>query len=245
MPRLDCPQMPSVTRKAQSGRAARRDELRDQLLDVVERLIADGESFTEISVERIVAEAGVSRTTFYVYFADKGDMLSAWFADIGAEVAAATSGWWEMGPQSTRDDLREAVEKAVEAYSQHGALMAASFHAAAYDATVHELTSAFMASNVASLCRHIEAGQKAGFVDPTLPAEDVAVWLLWMAERGFHVIMPNLDDEGLQHQIDAYTAIVWNTLYAPTHRSSIRRHGRPKDDDRGPFPGAGQLVRTA
>ena len=67
--------------------------------------------------------------------------------------------------------------------------------------------------------RHIEAGQKAGFVDPTLPAEDVAVWLLWMAERGFHVIMPNLDDEGLQHQIDAYTAIVWNTLYAPTHRS--------------------------
>jgi AcrR family transcriptional regulator len=210
--------MPSVTRKAQNSRAARRDELRDQLLEVVERLIDEGESFTEISVERIVAEADISRTTFYVYFADKGDMLSAWFADIAAEVAAGISGWWEMGAQSTREDLRGAIESAVNAYRPHIALMAASFHAAAYDATVHELTDAFMESNVASLCEHVIAGQKAGFVDPSLPAADVAVWLLWMAERGFHVIMRDVDDAELQRQIDAYTAIVWNTLYAPTHR---------------------------
>ena len=211
--------MPSVTRKAQNSRAARRDELRDQLLEVVERLIDEGESFTEISVERIVAEADISRTTFYVYFADKGDMLSAWFADIAAEVGAAVSGWWEMGPQSTREDLRRAIESAVKAYRPHIALMAASFHAAAYDATVHELTNAFMESNVASLCEHVIAGQKAGFVDPSLPAADVAAWLLWMAERGFHVIMRDIDDAELQRQIDAYTAIVWNTLYAPTHRA--------------------------
>jgi AcrR family transcriptional regulator len=210
--------MPSVTRKAQNSRAARRDELRDQLLEVVERLIDEGESFTEISVERIVAEADISRTTFYVYFADKGDMLSAWFADIATEVAAGSSGWWEMGAQSTREDLRGAIESAVNAYRPHIALMAASFHAAAYDATVHELTDAFMESNVASLCEHVIAGQKAGFVDPSLPAADVAVWLLWMAERGFHVIMRDVDDAELQRQIDAYTAIVWNTLYAPTHR---------------------------
>ena len=97
--------------------------------------------------------------------------------------------------------------------------MAASFHAAAYDATVHEPTDAFMESNVASLCEHVIAGQKAGFVDPSLPAADVATWLLWMAERGFHVIMRDIDDAELQRQIDAYTAIVWNTLYAPTHRA--------------------------
>jgi AcrR family transcriptional regulator len=218
MRRVHCPDMPSVTRKAQNSRAARRDELRDQLLEVVERLIDEGESFTEISVERIVAEADISRTTFYVYFADKGDMLSAWFADIAAEVAAGSSGWWEMGAQSTREDLRGAIESAVNAYRPHIALMAASFHAAAYDATVHELTDAFMESNVASLCEHVIAGQKAGFVDPSLPAADVAVWLLWMAERGFHAIMRDVDDAELQRQIDAYTAIVWNTLYAPTHR---------------------------
>jgi len=219
MRRLHCPDMPSVTRKAQNSRAARRDELRDQLLEVVERLIEEGESFTEISVERIVAEADISRTTFYVYFADKGDMLSAWFADIAAEVAAGVSGWWEMGPQSTREDLRRAIESAVNAYRPHIALMAASFHAAAYDATVQGLTDAFMDSNVASLSKHVIAGQKAGFVDPSLPAADVAVWLLWMAERGFHVMMRDVDDAELQRQIDAYTAIVWNTLYAPTHRA--------------------------
>lgn len=213
--------MPSVTRKAQSNRAARRDELRGQLLEVVERLIEEGESFTEISVERIAAEAGISRATFYVYFADKGDMLSAWFADIGAEVAVGASGWWGMGPQSTREDLRRAIEITVEAYRPHIELMAASFHAAVYDAAVRELTDALMESNVASLREHMIAGQKAGFVDPTIPAADVAVWLLWMAERGFHVIMRGGDDVDVQRQIDAYTAIVWNTLYAPApaHRA--------------------------
>ena len=88
----------SVTRKSPSGRAARRDELRGRLLDVVERLLGEGETFTEISVERMVAEAGIARSTFYVYFEDKGDLLEAWFGDITAELRTAAADWWRLGP---------------------------------------------------------------------------------------------------------------------------------------------------
>jgi len=208
--------MPSVTRKSQGTRAARRDEIRNRLLAVVEQLLENGESFTEISIERMVSAAGMSRSTFYVYFEDKGDLLRAWFADIESEIADAVTGWWQIDATSSRDDLRAALERVVIVYHPHAPLMAATFDAAAYDQGVRELTSAMMSANSASLRKHIRAGQKGGFIDPALPPAELAAWLTWMAERAFHVILRGADDGDVQRQVEAYTSIVWNTLYAPT-----------------------------
>lgn len=210
--------MPSVPSRAQNARTARREELRGELLEVIERLIGEGESFSEISVERLVAEVGISRTTFYVYFADKGEILSAWFAGIADELADALSAWWTTDAEPSREELRATIGRAVSAYQPHTALMAAAFHAGSYDLSVRELTRAFMDANIVSLRKHIKAGQRAGFVDPDLPGDDVATWLLWMAERGLHVILSEGGERQAQRQIDAYAAIVWNTLYAPTGR---------------------------
>jgi AcrR family transcriptional regulator len=209
--------MPSVTRKNQSSRARRRDETRGRLLEVVETLLDEGESFTEISVERLVQAAGISRSTFYVYFEDKGDLLRAWFGEIIAELVEATAGWWELDESSTRDDLREVLDRVVRTYRPHTTLMAATYDAAAYDASVRELVESMMATNVATLRKHIKVGQKAGFVDPSLPAEQTAQWLTWMAERGLHQLVRRASDAELDGLVDAYTAIIWNTLYAPTH----------------------------
>src|ERR1700682_3011785 len=65
IPVVGCSQMPSVTRKSQGTRGQRRDEARARLLGVVEELLDEGESFTELSVERLVQAAGMSRSTFY------------------------------------------------------------------------------------------------------------------------------------------------------------------------------------
>jgi hypothetical protein len=50
-----------VTQK--SGRA-RRDKVRTKVLSIVERQLRAGETFADISVGSLVAEAGISRTTF-------------------------------------------------------------------------------------------------------------------------------------------------------------------------------------
>src|SRR3954452_23963874 len=117
--------MPSVTRRRPTGRDARRDDARARLLAVVERLLADGENYTEISVERLVAEAGMARSTFYVYFTDKGDLLRAWFAGITDELRAAATGWWELHPPLGFDDVRVALVTIVAAYRPHTPVMAA------------------------------------------------------------------------------------------------------------------------
>ncbi|MGA3253246.1 MAG: TetR family transcriptional regulator, partial [Mycobacterium sp.] len=60
--------MPSVTRKPQANREQRREQLERRLLDATERLMSEGASFTEISVDRLSTEAGISRASFYIYF---------------------------------------------------------------------------------------------------------------------------------------------------------------------------------
>ncbi|WP_320671876.1 TetR/AcrR family transcriptional regulator [Patulibacter defluvii] len=210
--------MPSVTRKRQGSRADRRQEIRAKLLAVVERLLDDGESFTEISVERMVSEAGVSRSTFYVYFEDKGDLLTAWFEEIRAEVTEAADAWWALGAEATRDEVRAALDQIVKTYRPHTTLMAAVYDAAAYDANVRDLVTEMMDNNVAGLRKHIKAGQKAGFVDADLLPGQTAGWLTWMAERGLHQLVRTASPAELEKLIDAYTDIVWNTLYAPARR---------------------------
>jgi len=208
--------MPSVTRRSQSSRARRREDIRDRLLAVVERLLEEGESYTEISVERLVSAARLSRSTFYVYFQDKGELLTAWFAEIQAEVENAAHNWWALGPGSGKDELRAALAKVVKTYRPHTTLMAAMYDAAAYDQGVRELVEAMMEWNIAGLRKHIRSGQRDGFIDPELPAQQTAAWLTWMAERGLHQLVRGAGGAELERLIDAYTAIVWNTLYAPT-----------------------------
>jgi TetR/AcrR family transcriptional regulator, ethionamide resistance regulator len=207
--------MASVTRKAQNGRTARRAQIGRELRVAVEKLLAAGESFTEVSVERLVSEAGVSRSTFYVYFEDKGELLRAWFADVEAEVEEAAKDWWALDADASREDLHRALTKIVESYRPHTTLMAAMYDAAAYDPAVRELVQTMMDWNIAGLRAHIKAGQKAGFVDPELLPQQTAAWLQWMAERGFHQLVRTAGKAERERLIDAYTSIVWNTLYAP------------------------------
>jgi AcrR family transcriptional regulator len=209
--------MASVTIRSRKPRAIRRQELADQLLDTIEQLLGEGESFTGISVERLVEAVGISRSTFYVYFEDKGDLLRVWLSGVRAELSEAVTGWWRLDGSSTREDLHAVLTHVVGVYQPHMPLMSTLFDAAVYDPSIRALTSEMMAANVASLRKHIQLGQKRGFIEPTLNAEEVATWLVAMEERAFHTFMRNATGTGLSRHVDAYTAIIWNALYQPTH----------------------------
>ena len=210
--------MPAVTRKPGSTRARRRDRARTDLLAILRRLLEEGETFSEISVERLACDAGISRTTFYVYFEDKNDLLRAWFGAACEELDRAARGWWELAPGVDRDTRRAALARIVATYRPHGALMVATHDAVGQDPATRRLVEAAMADWIAGLERHIVAGQAAGRIDPSLPPAETAYWLQWMAERGLHQLPADADPESLDRLLDAYTAIVWNTLYAPVPR---------------------------
>lgn len=199
-------------------RARRREEARARLLHVVERRLRAGETFADIKVGEIVAEARLSRTTFYVYFEDKADLLRTWYDDVSITIMNAAQTWWALGPTADREDLRTALAGIVAAYRPHPELMAATHEAIGYDQDVRQSVNTAMENYIVGLTAHIEQGQTAGFVDPALPPRDTAYWLQWMAERGLHRMVRNESSDRTDALLDAYTLIVWNTLYAPARR---------------------------
>ncbi len=205
--------MTSVTRSRNASRRAdRRDVIRGQLLAAVEELLAE-ERYTEVSVERIVGVAGISRSTFYVYFEDKGDLLRVLTEDVVGELIEAARAWWDLPPSASKPAVRSALSGLVDVYRRHELLMAAVVETTTYDDRVREQFAAMMRTAADGVAAHIRTGQKDGFVHPDLDAGRVAAWLTWMTERGLLTLVAGSDAAAGTRLLDALTEIVWNTLY--------------------------------
>jgi AcrR family transcriptional regulator len=156
----------------------------------------------------------MSRSTFYVYFEDKGDLLKAWLSDIVTQLSEAAKTWWTLPADATRQDLRAALMEIVEIYRPHTTLMAAVYDAAAYEPGLREEVDRMMAGNIAGLRKHIKQGQAGGSIHTDLPPDETAAWLQWMAERGLHQLIRAASDSEVESLVDAWSGIVWYSLYA-------------------------------
>ena len=101
--------MPSVTRKPQAKRQERREQIERQLLDATERLMRDGASFTELSVDRLSGEAGISRASFYIYFEDKGHLLRCLARQVFGDLTTDAERWWGVAWRHDPDDVHAAM----------------------------------------------------------------------------------------------------------------------------------------
>lgn len=196
---------------AQKHGQARRDELRSQVLAIVEKQLRSGATYADINVASVVAEAGISRSTFYAYFVDKTNLLRTWYAEFTEVILEAAQTWWSLDGTATFQDVRAALQRIMDAYRAHPELMAATHEAIGTDHGVREAVDDAMGRYIDGLRAHIETGQAGGFVDPSLPAAETAYWLQWMAERGLHRMARA---ESSSRLAEAYARIVWNTLYA-------------------------------
>jgi AcrR family transcriptional regulator len=201
-------------RSPRTSRAERRGEIRDRLREAVERLMGQGESYTTLSVERIVREAGISRATFYVYFEDKSDLLRALTEDFIDRILVAASVWWTLPPDAGKPQLREAMREVFDAYLPHKVVMAAVVELASYDTALRELFGALLQRTIAEVAKHIEGGQRDGYVTAGIDPQRTAAWLTWMAERGLYQLVAPAPQAAIERLLDAITDITWNTLYA-------------------------------
>jgi AcrR family transcriptional regulator len=206
-------------RKGRKQGQARRDELRGVVMAAVEGHLRSGASFAELNVADVAKEAGISRSTFYAYFVDKTNLLRTWYAEFNLGLLAAAREWWALDGSATHADLQRALGHIMEVYRLHPELLAATHEAIGLDEGVRDAVEEAMRQYIDGTRIHIESGQRAGFVDPALPAAETAYWLQWMAERTLHM-MARRSGGDLGRMLEAYTQIIWNTLYAPTQPRS-------------------------
>lgn len=205
--------MPSVTRKPQAGRQERRERIERHLLDATERLMADGASFTELSVDRLATEAGMSRASFYIYFEDKGHLLRSLTGQVFGDLADAGERWWSVAQRRDPSDILAAMSGIVASYRRHQPLLVALNEMAGYDpqvgATYQEILTA-ISGRVAAV---IEEGQGDGVIRRELSAATAASALTWMVERTCQQNLPGRPPSYDAELANTLTQIVWGTLY--------------------------------
>lgn len=197
--------------QARTG-ARRRAATQQDLLDATVRVLEAGTPLAGLSIDRIVKEAGVVRTTFYLHFKDKRDLIEqladeqvAWIERIGSNATA--------DPELTLETVRRTVDEIVAMWVANAAVLSAIIELAEYDATMQAKWGAAM-RHVAHVATGVFAGhwEKTGLA-PEHP-DRTAEALTWMIERCCHQVVR--DPAARQEISDSMAEIIWRVLH-PQH----------------------------
>ncbi|WP_030178822.1 TetR/AcrR family transcriptional regulator [Streptomyces sp. NRRL S-813] len=165
--------MASTTRRPSTAND-RRAALEMRILSVIEECLNGGVTYTELSVEQIAHAAGISRSTFYLYFRDKVDVLLRLSGSLKKESYAIAAAWKPTSADGGVDGLARTYELILAHYREHAALLTAINEVAAYDPVVREAWTADQDRFVDNVMNVLEEEQRAGRtpadIDPRLAA---------------------------------------------------------------------------
>lgn len=153
------------------------------MLDATEELLSDGEGFTQLSVERIAGASEVSRSTFYVHFSDKTDLLTRLAARVMADISVGADEWWRGDQSGGQDALRDVLLKLVRIWRKHEAVLRAITEVAGYDETVAGFWRQRINSYAELAARRLEEDRHRGLVAPELDPRATAFVIGWAVER--------------------------------------------------------------
>ncbi|WP_212829622.1 TetR/AcrR family transcriptional regulator [Catellatospora sp. TT07R-123] len=202
---------------------ARRDEphrgsadLRERILDALRELLRE-RTFDTLSVAEVITAAGVSRASFYFYFAGKQAVLAELVRRaVGAGHEAAQP--WVQAQAGPRETLRAGIDAGAGLWLSNAAVLRAIVESWASDPQLRELWLVQMQTFTDATIARIEADRAA---DPAMAARldgvDVpalAAALTWTGERLYYLAacgVPPFDDR--QVLVDTLTHLWLSSLY--------------------------------
>jgi TetR/AcrR family transcriptional regulator, ethionamide resistance regulator len=152
------------------------------ILATAERLLAE-RPLTAISVDDLARGAGISRPTFYFYFASKDAVLLALLDRVVAEADGATDAAFEAGAGGPREGWRRAITAYHDTFRAHRSLTLAWAEARSTNSEIRELWARVFEGWVHRCAEAIEAERQRGAAPAGPPARDIAVALTSMNER--------------------------------------------------------------
>jgi AcrR family transcriptional regulator len=193
--------------------AARKREIVERILPVVEGLLARGGGYRSVTVEQIAKSSGMARSSFYRYFNDKHELLIALSAPALEAIMLAALRPWQLAADITRERLEAELLRTMEDYRPHIPLLTAMIDASTYDPTAREHFLAGFQQIRDGVAAHIAQGQEHGYIHADLHPQETAGWITWMAERGMSELVADADQATLERLAQSLAAIVWRAIY--------------------------------
>ena len=206
--------MASITRAARAQRVDKQAQVERSLLRATEQLLDSGLSFTELSVEQLSRQAGIARSTFYIYFADKGALVQKLAAQVTQELMAACEGWWSIADTAGLDDLADAMLGVLEVYDRHRSVMRALVETSAYDGSSEkafkDMLGGVLKGSRGAHDRILDAGRLRPGV-----AREVAEALTLMVDAVCYQLGRGAAPQRRRALAQALAHVVWHAMYQP------------------------------
>jgi AcrR family transcriptional regulator len=199
-----------ATRFSSTPATPKRAAVQAALLQAAAEVLEEGATYSSLSIERITRRAGLSRTAFYFYFADKRELLMALAEDVSGRFYAEAEGWFS-GHGATPNEVRAALANIGALYDDHGAVVRVIVQAASSDRQIAALWRTLMGRFVDAARGRIEREQAAGTARPG-PAGALAFSLCWMSERALYEHHFHGGDDR-DELVEALTAIWTRAIY--------------------------------
>ncbi len=202
----------SQARPARGRRTARPsgDDRELAILETAERLLED-RSLAEISVDDLARGAGISRPTFYFYFASKDAVLLTLLERVIAEADAALEDLIAHRPAERRAIWRRGIGVFVQTFGAHRAVCAATVAVKNSNSAARELWATSMQRWIDHIAAVIEAERAAGAAPVTMPAVELSTALNLMNESvmtaAFAGHQPSIPD----HRVLDNLVHIWTT----------------------------------
>jgi AcrR family transcriptional regulator len=179
------------------------------ILEATERLLAK-RHLQELSVADILDEAGVSRTTFYFYFASKYAVVSALLESRSTDFWAALLPWLQTRGEAAPAELKRTMLNNTQTFRQHGALMRAVVENLDSDAELRDQWLTFIDRIIEAGAAYIDAERAAGNYPPGLDSRVLSAGMLWATERVQYISSLGIDPR-LQSAKDvaAFCEVMW------------------------------------
>ena len=207
------PVAPQVeTLRAARRRRPRRSDLTEAaILDAAWALLAE-KPLSLITIEDVATRAGISRSTFYFYFASKAAMMRGLSGQVMAEVRDAAAPFFD-GPNGY--DIRKGVTSYLQRWKEQGHLLRATAMLEEHDMELRAFWSRLTDDLIGELAFRLDRARRAGIACPASPSSRRLVHalfdMLWKTGRDISLAPPSLDDE--KEIIDTLTAIIGRACF--------------------------------
>jgi len=185
------------------------------IFEATEKLLGE-HSLQEVSVAQIIAEAGLSRATFYFYFGSKYSVAASLLGRITDEIFKFVQPYVSRDPA---DEPREALEKslraAVEIWERHRPTLRAAMQHWSTNEEIGGQWTAGVELFTAAISERIERDRREGLAPGGPDARSLAAALLWGTQHCLYVAGLGVDGDldGERRAFEPLLAIWTRSIY--------------------------------
>jgi AcrR family transcriptional regulator len=201
-----------MTNPRQANREKKRRQKAFELLGAAERLVKAGTPISALTVDNLRSEAGMARSTFYVYFEDKIDLITTLMEYVFEETLNPIDRWWNKTEHGTQTELIDVLLEAGKVLQQNQVSYQLIEESALYDDHLKSSIDDINRSTIKLAQRAVKKGQKEGYIRADVTPEMVED-LHWMVNKVLTYKIMSQSTHNLSPHCKSLANVIWRALY--------------------------------